>query len=296
MYSFSPRLWVFRVWFLFAFFLVVVLCYFGFSLAFSFAVFSWRLVSRYSYLVFLGMVIFFSFSLFHTSIIPSNKCLLTLHSWPSTIWFRLEYTKTESLSKVFDTHSDYKCMHSLFQEWQDASAWSQDNGMCKVRQRRIHSTGKLLLSTESGLKRSRHDDVPNSREFSLFAFWEWLGTVPSPGTKQKALKSCSNSHLSADCSASLFQQRDWQGSHALWLQTFPSPNTSHSKSRQQDKSLDSLSQEVPFLWRTLLGLHPWRFDCFWQLQEVEGHGWNMPTAKRIHSLLLGAAISQKSKT
>lgn len=105
--------------------------------------------------------------------------------------------------------------------------------MCKVRQCRIHSTRKLLLSTESGLKRSRHDAVPNSREFSLFAFWEWLGTVPSPGTKQKALKSCSNSHLSAHCSASLFQQRDWQGSHRFGCRPFlpQTPPTARAGSR-----------------------------------------------------------------
>lgn len=68
-------------------------------------------------------------------------------------------------------------------------SYSQDNGICKVRQCWVHITGKLLLSTKSALKHRCHATVPNSGEFSLFAFWGCLGTVPSPGTKQQDEKA-----------------------------------------------------------------------------------------------------------
>lgn len=270
----------------------MVLFCFGLSLGLSFAVFSSRLVSGYSYLVFLGVVIFDSFSLFSTSIIPSNKCLLT---------FRLLIIQNLNQTGI---HKDWKSFKSVWHTQllqthpqflpEMTFSYSQDNGICKVRQCWVHITGKLLLSTKSALKHSRHATVPNSGEFSLFAFWGCLGTVPSPGTKQQDEKAAPIHTWAATTPPACASSRDWQGSDVLWLQIFHSPNTSHSKDRQQDKILDTLPQEVPFLWRTLLGLHPWHFNCFWQLQEVEVHGSNMP-CKRMHSLLLGDDISQKSK-
>lgn len=88
-----------------------------------FAVFSWRLVSWYSCLVFLGVVILFSFSLFSIFKASLLSMYVCVHSdpWQSKIWFRLDYIKTQSLSKVFDTNSYYKCIHSLFLKCQDIS-------------------------------------------------------------------------------------------------------------------------------------------------------------------------------
>lgn len=212
MYSFSPRLWVIRVWFFFSCFLVgsvlfrvffcfgLVLCCFLFQVCLMILL---PCFSRRGH--------FLSYFLFDTSIIPSHKCLPTFRLLTIQNLIQTGIHKDwKSFESVWCTQLLQMHAQSLPGMAQDFS-WSQDNGICKVRQCQVHSTGKLLLSTKSALKRSHHDTVPNSGEFSLFAFWGWLGTVPSPGTKQEALKSCSNSHLSAHCSTSLFQQQRLAG-------------------------------------------------------------------------------------
>lgn len=99
---------------------------------------------------------FFSFSLFNTSIIPSPKCLPT---------FRFL-----TIQKLIQTgiHKDWKSFNSVWHTqllqmhaeslpgMAQHISWIQDNGICKVRQCQVHSTGKLLSSTKSALKCSQY--------------------------------------------------------------------------------------------------------------------------------------------
>lgn len=178
--------------------------------------------------------------------------------------------------------------------------WLADGRICKVRQCHVHSAGKLLLSSRSALKPSSHDTMPDSGELSHLYTVCLLGAAGnSPKPWHKAEGTEKLPYLIPECpplqqpvtAAGTGRARRCFGCSPFLLRT---PPTARIDSRI--KALILCHQEIPFHWRTLLGPHPW---LLWLLLATAGDGGTWPkhaNSNHIHSLLVGAAVLQKSKT